>query len=146
MPRIPRESCSTPVQYAYSATRSKERTTSGSGFLRQPTGASQLNGTRSLRISSIPTSIGINDFRYYLENWRDVSGIHVLALSLVPDGRSQVATVCFRCEPEDLSSCTAGRPASIAFNHGEITCQLTIDCDFFGMTPLYSSPEQPVVE
>ena len=123
--------------------RPGETTAPGLGFL-LPTGGTRSTGTRSLRISSIPNSIGADDFRYYLEKWRDVSETNILAMSLAPHGGSQVSTVCFRCEPEILSSCVAGNAINIGFDHGGMNFELTIDCDFFGMTPVHSCPEPKV--
>jgi hypothetical protein len=108
--------------------------------------------TRSLRISLIPLAVTASDFRSFLErlqphNGSDLGrcGNNILAMSLVQHGRSQVATICFDSEPDFFSVCTSDAPMHLNFRHHETDYQLVVDCDFFGLTPLYSS-EEPTVE
>lgn len=105
---------------------------------------------RSLRISLIPISVTASDFRAFLEklpsrHQSEDGDTNILALSLVKDNNSQVSTVCFKSEPDLFLECAPHKEIYVAFDHHGTKHQLVIDCDFFGLTPLYSS-EKPGVE
>lgn len=98
---------------------------------------------RTLRISSIPLHVTKDDFRPYL---KELLGYDDFVFSLVPTKFYAVATVTLtKGEPAcpDLAGCTPGKKTYIAY--GESGVILAVDCDFLGMTPLYSASE-PTVE
>ncbi|KAF8534452.1 hypothetical protein BDD12DRAFT_895849 [Trichophaea hybrida] len=102
---------------------------------------------RTLRLSEIPTSVDENQLRQYLNNLEcETTSVaeNVLALSLAPYIDWLVATVTFRQEPLIFTQC---RPHRIM--HFELPTQLVgpretgtilVDCDFYGITPLYHPP------
>lgn len=126
------------------------------GAFRSPQQGCHANAQhRALRISSIPLFINQSEFREYLEKLDcpsdEYSGPHtnrsnIRALSLVPDGRTQVATVVFHLEPEIFVGCMPGTAVDIEFQTGEAVYPVTVDCDFLGMTTLYSSGDDASVE
>ncbi|KAI5794181.1 hypothetical protein FPQ18DRAFT_165423 [Pyronema domesticum] len=74
---------------------------------------------------------------------RDTVDDNVLALSLVPsyDG-SQTAAVTFSHTPRMFIPCKPRRHIDIAVEIGGIrNDEIVIDCDFYGMTPLYICAE-----
>ena len=106
--------------------------------------------SRSLRISLIPSTVTFDEFQSFLENLPSLytsenGDTNILALSLVRDINSQVSTVCFRSEPDLFSKCAPHKEIHIDFDHNGTVHELVVDCDFFGITPLYSS-EKPTVE
>lgn len=104
---------------------------------------------RSLRITGIHSSVPYDEFRSFLGGLDSTLPEHndnVLALSLAPDTSSlQVATVCFRHEPAFFAECTPGNTRELSYSSHGAESQLVVDCDFFGLTPLYTAPE-PIVE
>ncbi|KAI5842039.1 hypothetical protein BZA05DRAFT_380199 [Tricharina praecox] len=97
---------------------------------------------RTLRISSIPLHVTKDDFRPYL---KELLGYDDFVFSLVPTKFYAVATVTLtKGEPAcpDLAGCTPGKKTYIAY--GESGVILAVDCDFLGMTPLYSASEPTV--
>ncbi|TGZ77413.1 hypothetical protein EX30DRAFT_199508 [Ascodesmis nigricans] len=101
---------------------------------------------RSLRISGIPSTVSTADFRNFLEQLlpspAGCSDENVLLLSLVPFlGGAQVATVCFKNEPRVFATCSPGATVYITFTHEGKLHELVVDCDFFGLTPLYCSSD-----
>jgi hypothetical protein len=67
-------------------------------------------------------------------------------ISLVPYayGKEQIATVTFtRREPSLFSDCVPGN--SIFLCYSEMNASVEVDCEFRGITPLYSA-EEPTVE
>lgn len=107
---------------------------------------------KAFRISSIPAEIDRDALKDSLLELESDSGhssnrnSNILALSLASRGRTQVATVIFRCEPTIFSRCTPRSNAEVELDLGGALCQLTVDCDFFGMTALYSSGDDALVE
>ena len=96
---------------------------------------------RTLRISSIPHSVTKDELRTYL---KELLGYDDFPFSLVPATYSAVATVTLTGgEPTALSACTPGR--RIYQHHQRTGVELVVDCEFHGMTPLYSADE-PTVE
>ena len=96
---------------------------------------------RTLRISSIPLSVTKDELRTYL---KELLGYDGFPFSLVPAKYSAVATVTLTGgEPTDLSTCTPGK--RIYQHHQKTGVDLVVDCEFHGMTPLYSADE-PTVE
>lgn len=105
---------------------------------------------RSLRISGIHSSVPYEEFRSFLEGLDAPVSVHndnVLALSLAPDtsDSKQVATVCFKHEPDFIAKCTPGVSVEMKYSDGKTESRLVVDCEFFGLTPLYTAPE-PIVE
>jgi hypothetical protein len=103
---------------------------------------------RSLRISLIPLFVKQNEFCEWLEKLdrpSDEQPNHqnIRAMSLVSDGETQVATVAFNQEPQSFSRCVPGQTVDVKFATGDM---LTVDCDFLGMTALYSSGDAASVE
>jgi len=96
---------------------------------------------RTLRISAIPLCVTEDDFRTYL---KELLGYDDFILSLVPSQYYAVATVTLtKGEPAELRQCT---PANKIYpHHRETSSDLVVDCDFLGMTPLYTAKE-PTVE
>lgn len=111
---------------------------------------------RAFRISSIPIVVDINTFRDYLETLAHdgssgryenaVTVSNIRSLTLVPHGRGKIATVVFHVVPRQLEESSPGAPVEIEFDHNGTRCRLTVDCDFFGMTPYYSSGDDAAVE
>ena len=96
---------------------------------------------RTLRISDIPLGVTKDDFTIYLEVLLGYDGF---ILSLVLSESYIIATVTLtKGEPPDLLSCTPGNRIYLEFP-GTVF-GLVVDCDFLGMTPLYSA-EEPTVE
>ena len=147
-----RSSTSRQTPYPLTLGEGGSEVTASAAGIRSPASGSSPKAMRSLRVSSIPSAVRVNDFRRYLENLTyhcdgtGTSDTNVLAMSLAPDGRWKVATVCFHNEPEPFSECDPSTNVTVYFDHVGTRHELTVDCDFFGMTPLYCSPEQPVVE
>jgi hypothetical protein len=68
-----------------------------------------------------------------------------LGIMLIMSILAQVATVSFRNEPKVIVSCFPGTPVYIEAVFTDNTVYtLIVDCDFFGLTPLYSSPSPSV--
>jgi hypothetical protein len=103
-------------------------------------------------MTSIPNFIDRNELRRYLESLDRTSDeehsnrSNVLTLTLVPDGRVQVATVVFHQEPRVFAGCTPCTTVDIEFKAGGAVYQLIVDCDFLRMTAVYSSGEDALVE
>jgi len=96
---------------------------------------------RTLRISAIPLGVTKDDFTIYLEK---LLGYDDFILSLILSESYIIATVTLtKGEPPDLLRCTAGNRIYLKFP-GTVF-GLVVDCDFLGMTPLYSA-EEPTVE
>lgn len=106
---------------------------------------------RSLRISAIPLAVTADEFWTFLNGLSTAdrsenSPSNVLARSLALDTANfQVATVSFSNEPEVFVACTSDRPVYLNYHHNGLEDQLVVDCDFFGLTTLYSALE-PTVE
>ena len=103
---------------------------------------SQSQGrVRTLRICAIPLSVTENEFRIYL---KDLLGYEGFILSFVCSESYTVATVSLtEGEPAALLRCTPGNKIYLPYR--ETVVGLVVDCDFLGMTPLYSA-EEPIVE
>ncbi|KAF8241213.1 hypothetical protein K440DRAFT_592033, partial [Wilcoxina mikolae CBS 423.85] len=102
---------------------------------------------RTLRLSEIPKSVDENQLRQYLNSLEcetTSAAENVLVLSLAPYIDWLVATVTFSQEPLIFTQC---RPHHIM--HFQLPTQLvgpretgiiSVDCDFYGITPLYHPP------
>jgi hypothetical protein len=108
---------------------------------------------RALRITGIPTSITKDQLRECLEALNNVSGQQepnvrsIRSLTLVPDGRTQVSTVAFYREPQIFSKVSPRHPVDdVELNFGGVQYEVTVDCDFLGVTALYSSGDEALVE
>ncbi|KAA8908942.1 hypothetical protein FN846DRAFT_944125 [Sphaerosporella brunnea] len=102
---------------------------------------------RTLRISGIPKDITKKALKDSLESLlSDKNQRKGLIFSLVPnrDDDEQTATVTFErdTEPPLFAQCVSGRRVEIELDGvGE---DLVVDCDFLGMTPLYSDDDPKV--
>ena len=107
---------------------------------------------RALRITSIPASIDRSELRRCLEALDRASdkehsnSSNILALTLVPDQWTQVATVVFHQVPRVFEGCTPRGAVDVELEAGRADCRLTVDCDFLGMTALYSSGDNALIE
>ncbi|KAI5844898.1 hypothetical protein BZA05DRAFT_408884 [Tricharina praecox] len=95
---------------------------------------------RTLRIPNIPPSVTEQDFRKYLGG---ILGYPDFMLSYVPDETNITATITpTKGEPASLARCIPGKEIDLPYpgtKHG-----LLVDCDFFGLTPLYTAKEPTV--
>jgi len=106
---------------------------------------------RTLRLSPIPTSVDENRLREYLGNLECEGGFeteNVLAFSLAPFIDWLVATVTFDRDPFVFKQCLPGYTVSfqLPITLDESREDITADCDFHGITPLYHPPEEPSYE
>lgn len=107
---------------------------------------------RSLRVGNVPEDASHDEFRKFMESLLllddDYVGGCILLSSLAPscNGRGQVGTVCFDREPEVLERCRTGCEVYVTWHRGDRTYRLVVDCDFFGMTPLYHPQGVPEAE
>lgn len=107
---------------------------------------------RAFRISLIPVHITrsgllrcLEDLPFHSQNSQQrASNIH--ALSLVHEAREQVATVVFYEQPECLEECIPGNVVEICLHIDDVAYHVKCDSDFFGLTPLYTSPDDVGVE
>jgi hypothetical protein len=101
---------------------------------------------RTFRISSIPPDVTEGELRSCLKCLLEDCTPDDLIISLVPYsyGKEQMATVTFtRREPSPFSEYKAGERVHVQ-NEG-MKFGITVDCEFQGVTPLYSAKE-PTVE
>jgi hypothetical protein len=109
---------------------------------------------RTLRLSPLPTSINEIRLRQYLNSLEcdaEYQAENILAFSLAPYMNWLVATVTFRQEPSIFAQCRPRShlpfqlPADLAMPRES---NIIIDCDFYGITPLYSplKPQEPKFE
>ncbi|KAA8913656.1 hypothetical protein FN846DRAFT_929114 [Sphaerosporella brunnea] len=99
-----------------------------------------LGRGRTLRVSLIPLRVTEDEFRTFLRGL--VGGDFIL--SLAPSRGFKVATVTFtHREPPALSKCARGDRSYLRYE--DMSVDLVVDCDFLGMTPLYSA-ENPTVD
>ena len=107
---------------------------------------------RALRISSIPHCVPRHELVRYLgqlpcvSTGRDFDKFNIESLTLVSDGRTQVATVIFGDEPLCLVACKPGNPVDLKLPINGSTYNTIVDCGFYGMTPLHSSGNDALVE
>jgi hypothetical protein len=101
---------------------------------------------RTFRISSIPPDVTERDLRTYLEDLLEDSTQDDFIISLAPysNGKGQIATVTFRrTEPSPFSECKTNE--RLYLQNERMQSRIIVDCDFQGITPLYSAKE-PTVE
>jgi hypothetical protein len=101
---------------------------------------------RTFRISSIPPDVTEGDLRAYLKDLLEDGTPDDFIISLAPYsyGKEQMATVTFiRKEPSPFSECKTDERLYLR-NEG-MKSRIIVDCDFQGVTPLYSAKE-PTVE
>ena len=104
------------------------------------------NKHRTFRISSIPPDVTEVELRTCLESLLEDCTRDDLIISLVPYsyGKEQMATVTFtRKEPSPFSEFKTDERVPVQ-NKG-MRFGFTVDCEFQGVTPLYSAKE-PTVE
>jgi hypothetical protein len=115
-----------------------------------PSHSNLSSNSRTLRLSLIPTSVDGGRFRQYLAGLRCEAGVlddNILAFSLAPYGKWLVATVAFRQEPLDLTECRSDRKCYVRLPPELDGATITVDCDFYGITPLYHPPKsEPIYE
>jgi hypothetical protein len=102
---------------------------------------------RTFRLTEIPTTVNEKQLKNYLNRLECKPGrcttANILKLVLAPYLDWLVATVTFREEPLAFKPCQSGHtmklplPAELA-EEGETT--ISVDCDFYGITPLYHPP------
>jgi hypothetical protein len=98
---------------------------------------------RTFRISSIPPDVTERDLRTYL---LEDSTQDDFTISLAPysHGKIQIATVTFtRTEPSRFSECRTDERLYLRMEG--MQSRIIVDCDFQGVTPLYSA-KGPTVE
>jgi hypothetical protein len=103
----------------------------------------------TFRLSLIPSSIDEEKLRRCLDSlsYTKQSCKKLLALSLVERGGWQVATVTFLEVPSEFQKCSRNNAIDVELDIEGIKSEITIDVDFYGVSPLYSSPqEQATVE
>jgi len=113
--------------------------------------------SRSFRLSLIPVAVTFDELHTYLQSLdydlrnkpprSDARG-NLLALSLVRKSTWQVATATFIEEPSQFANCTPNHSRMLSLEiAGMVPAPIIVDIDFYGITPLYSSPShQPTVE
>ncbi|KAF8248524.1 hypothetical protein K440DRAFT_625728 [Wilcoxina mikolae CBS 423.85] len=106
--------------------------------------------SRTLRMSPIPTTVNEDGLRNYLNSLACEEGPvkdNVLALSLAPFIECLVATVTFRQDPLVFVQCRPRNIVSITLpsilDKSRDPEEITVDCDFHGITPLYHPPGEP---
>jgi hypothetical protein len=101
---------------------------------------------RTFRISAIPCHVTKDQLIVYLQQLLPYGTTDEIIISVVPYsyGKELIATVTFtHREPARFFACKLGTELSLYFK--EMKSNVVIDCDFFGITPLYSARE-PAVE
>ena len=101
---------------------------------------------RTFRVSNIPPDITESELRTYLKDLLEdcVPDDFIISLAPYSYGRRQIATVTFmRRELSPFSECRTGERLYIQ-NDG-MGSRIIVDCEFQGVTPLYSAKE-PTVE
>jgi hypothetical protein len=101
---------------------------------------------RTFRISSIPPDVTEGELRAYLEGLLEDCTLDDCIISLAPYsyGKEQMATVSFiRREPSPFSEYKTDERVHVQ-NEG-MKFGITVDCEFQGVTPLYSV-KNPTVE
>jgi len=100
---------------------------------------------RTFRLSLIPTSVKESELREYLNALECSEGLaaaNILAFSLAPFIDWLVATVTFGREPLLFAQCRPGLAVyfTLPVELAESSDDIAVDCDFFGITPLYYPP------
>lgn len=114
-----------------------------SGKLRAP--------CRTLRLLAIPNTINKTALQAHLTGLKcqTAATSEIKGFSLGPDGTGyfQVATVSFEDMPMEFRECKTGYRLThrLPLPPGQVN-EITIDCDFMGMTNLYHSPSNPEYE
>jgi hypothetical protein len=75
---------------------------------------------------------------------QEMDAVLVISLERRPDGKGKVATVTLSHTPPDFEQFTNGKEGNLKSKIG-INNTVTIDSNFYDITPLYSS-EEPSVE
>jgi hypothetical protein len=99
---------------------------------------------RTLRLSLIPMSIDKDQLRRHLASLRyeaQVSDDNILALSLAPYRAWLVATVTFQVEPIEFRRCRSNHKLDVPLPLQPNGAPISVDCDFYGITPLYHPPQ-----
>ncbi|KAA8899102.1 hypothetical protein FN846DRAFT_782513 [Sphaerosporella brunnea] len=121
----------------------------GQQGLSTPSPVPQPKSPRTLRLSLIPTSVDNNQLRKFLgglEYESQPPKENILALSLAPFVDWLVATVSFSQEPLIFLRCTTGRSLSLPLPPELGGSTINVDCDFYGITPLYHPPSKPTYD
>jgi hypothetical protein len=72
---------------------------------------------------------------------------NVVALSLAPRDEWQVGTITFSKKPSEFALCSPNNPIKIRLLAPNIDAtEISIDVDFYGMTPLYCPSEPATTE
>ncbi|KAF8247189.1 hypothetical protein K440DRAFT_629762 [Wilcoxina mikolae CBS 423.85] len=114
------------------------------GTATDATDSNLSSNPRTIRLSLIPTSVDEDRLRQYLAGLKyetEVLDDNILAFSLVPYRKWLVATVTFRQEPLDLTECRSDRKLHVRLPPELSGATITVDCDFYGITPLYHPPQ-----
>jgi hypothetical protein len=101
---------------------------------------------KTFRISSIQPDVTKGELKAYLKGLLEDGTPDDFIISLAPYsyGKEQMATVSFtRKEPSPFSECKTDERLYLR-NEG-MKSRIIVDCDFQGVTPLYSAKE-PIVE
>ncbi|KAF8535303.1 P-loop containing nucleoside triphosphate hydrolase protein [Trichophaea hybrida] len=110
-----------------------------------PQRASPLH-PRTFRLALIPTTIDDDGFRQYLGGLECENGIptqKILAFGLAPYMDWLVATVTFHNEPLIFMECRPNCQLSVSLPSDLCEATITVDCDFYGITPLYHPASKP---
>jgi len=110
---------------------------------------------RTFRICLIPCSVTERHFREWLESLvldgssdsdsrEKYSNVLELSLSLYTTTTWQVATATFRYTPRVFAGSGSGRSTGVRAKFGDIEAEIVIDCNFLGITPLFTSSEPSV--
>ncbi|KAF8245681.1 TPR-like protein [Wilcoxina mikolae CBS 423.85] len=101
---------------------------------------------RTFRLSPIPTSVDASRLQEYLNSLECEDRLaprNILAFSLAPfNSWWLVATVTFRREPHLFEACRPGFAVYFMLpdDLAESSDEIAVDCDFYGITPLYNPP------
>ncbi|KAI5816149.1 hypothetical protein BZA77DRAFT_344455 [Pyronema omphalodes] len=107
--------------------------------------AKSLPKRRTYRLSEIPPDITRSKLCEFLDSLQAGTGLtegNSKVFSLATYGSWQVATVSFDTIPDECETCVPGRQVHLRLskrqvNGRAISISVTIDCDFYSMTPLY---------
>jgi hypothetical protein len=114
-----------------------------------PKSKPDLKKPYTFRLSVIPSSVDEKKLRQCLDSlsYTKQSYKNILALSLVKRSSWQVATATFHEVPSEFRECSRNSPIEVELDVEGIKNEITVDVDFYGVSPLYSPPqEQATIE
>jgi hypothetical protein len=132
-----------------SATSVPDVQTQNDDYASIPKPKPDLKKPYTFRLSVIPSSVDEKKLRQCLDSlsYTKKHYKNILALSLVKRSSWQVATATFHEVPSEFRECSRNCPIEVELDVEGIKNEITVDVDFYGVSPLYSPPqEQATVE